>query len=370
MMCRGVRSLVLTGFLILGMCLPLFGSGSLERGERLEREGKWQEALDCFLAAMRERPPREEAFKKAGALLGKLKRYGEAQKLVAEGIRQFPESVSLRNLQGMLYLATGQSQQARQCWQDVLARDPKNAYAQEKLTALGREAPAGSHSSGDASPQTMPIDDGRGHDRTSLSLDLPPASPSLPLAEQESLAAEIFAQLKDADDWDLESFIAGYQKVITQCPQTVQAQIACWRLANLYLNAYPAAYGEPNYEGIIKSLEHLLHAYPESPIALHARHRLLFAYEQAGRFEKVAEILQKHQADFADDADDDQCMVWALMYADALAKLGKTSEAKRFYEEVITRDRDRNDFKADIARRRLADLPGEGGSTDVGAARQ
>ncbi len=333
-------------FSVLILSPVVFGGQAevLRKGVELEAAKKYDEAITLYREALKT-DPSEEIFKKAASLLGKLKRFDEAGEVLKAGLAKFPESVGLRNLQGLVNFSTGRKDTARSDWKWVLDKEPQNKFAQEWMAKLPSQG---------GTPATAPGATTSSAGSGSVAGDEDDQTPLKP-EEQEKLAKKIFDELGGTDQWKLEEFEKKYQTVIKRCPDTQQAQEACWRLSNLYLTGYEAANGSPNYQGIIDTLEHLIAKYPKTVIREDAEKRLLFAYEKGGKFDKAAEIYSRRILD--PELDDESYMTVAIGYADSLSQIGKGEEARKLYETVIQRDNNRNGFQAEIARMRLQGTP-------------
>ena len=106
--------------------------------------------------------------------------------------------------------------------------------------------------------------------------------PGLPCLKEE-LAKELFTIMDKTDKYDLKTFIALYNLVIKECPDTVKAQISLWRLSNLYLFSGD----KPDHPKTVELMEHLIQRYPDSSYIPNAKQRLLNAYEETGNMKKA-----------------------------------------------------------------------------------
>jgi tetratricopeptide (TPR) repeat protein len=171
---------------------------------------------------------------------------------------------------------------------------------------------------------------------------------SLSLEEQKKLAKELYEQMVALDKYETKRFVELHREVIERCPQTDQAEESCWRLSNLYL----LGESTPDFEGIIEVLEHLLKTYPATPLLPEAKNRLLIAYRQTQRYDKVVELYEELFRQNP-QAEDRQFMVWGLEYGEALAAVGRTADAQGLYQQILDRDNNRDSLEARVARQRL-----------------
>lgn len=185
-----------------------------------------------------------------------------------------------------------------------------------------------------------------------------PSPGALPIAEQEKLAKKLYADMSHLDRFDFDSFIAMHQDVIQKCPNTTWAEESHWRLSNLYYSGKSMLEGRPDYPKVIEILEQLLARYPKTKLAIDAQKRLLLAYQENGNFDKVVEIYARRFQEHP-KLPDDLFLTWALGYGEALEKTGKPLEAKKLYEEMITRDSRGISFQTTIAKKRLAGIGGK-----------
>ena len=179
-------------------------------------------------------------------------------------------------------------------------------------------------------------------------LNAAPQPVTLPVAEQDALASRLFKEMAEAEKWDLDTFIADYKTVIVKCPDTPQAEMACWRLSNLYLTADQ----EPNHEGVIETLEHFTTKYPGNILYGEAKERLLISYKAILDWKKVGEMYEELFR-LNPQPTDEETMRWSLGYGEALAELGKKDQAKKYFEEVLKKDNNRDSLEARVSRAKL-----------------
>ncbi len=325
------------------------GAAPLDEGKALEKTGQLEKALTVYLDGIKTAPS-EELYREAGTLLGKLQRYPQAVPLLEEGMGKYPDSTSLMNLLGLVKFKTGATTEAATLWEKVLARNSNNSFAKEwlakaKAPAAPARAPA---ATGATLPATGPRPGSTEERTTALTGD--PAQ-KLPLAEQEALAKQLYKDMAALDKYELAQFDTMHRTVIRKCPDTDFAEQSCWRLSNMYLMAED----EPNHEGIIEVLEHLIKTYPESPLIPEAKNRLLQSYRATGQHDRVVAFYEE-LFKLNPNPDEKDFMTWGLEYAEALAGLDRKDQARALYEKIIQMDNNRDQLEARVARERLAGL--------------
>lgn len=320
---------------------------ALKECRALERAGKFEEALAKYLELLKAAPS-EELYRDTGSLLGKLQRYDEAEKLLKEATQAFPRSTTLLNLEALIALRKGRTEDARRLWKTVLEIDSSNSFARRELdkleqsgTASPAKTPAPAASSATAQIETTPAPaqdkPAQGKDQTALYPE-----------EQKKLAEKLYEEMIGLDKWETARFEELHKQVIEKCPATDHAIESCWRLSNLYLMADD----QPRYEDVIQVLEHLVTKYPNSQIVPDAKNRLLLAYKNGGHPDKVVTMYQELFRNNP-NPDDRTFMLWGLEYADALSSVGKADEARTLYEQVIEKDGGKDQLEARVARERL-----------------
>lgn len=344
-----LRSLKLTVFVLLlaWSSLPGFAQDdALKKGRALQREKKYEEALQLYRDAIKTNPT-EELYIESGSLLGKLQKYDNALTILEKGLQAYPDSRSLKNLTALILVRKGDKTRAKALLEEVLAADADNSFARQWLEKINRGEGADSDvadspaaTSGDNSSASV----GGSGDGT-YQID-----GSMGEKEQEELAKQLYREMIDLEKWELDSFKALHRKVIEKCPQTGQAEESCWRLANLFL------LGEdpPDYESAIGVLEHLLKQYPDSPFFPDAKNRLLIAYQKTGQNDRVVSLYEELFTRDPDPVDEKVFMVRALEFADALNAIGRSSDAQAWYQKIIERDDGKDSLEARVAKERLA----------------
>lgn len=320
---------------------------ALKECRTLERAGKFEEALTKYLELI-QIAPSEELYRDAGSLLGKLQRYDEAEKLLKEATQAFPRSTALLNLEALIALRKGRTEDARHLWKTVLEIDAGNSFARKELdklatsgTASLTKAPAPAASS---APVQIETASAPSQDKPASEKEGTPLSPE----EQKKLAEKLYEEMISLDKWETVRFEELHKQVIEKCPATDHAIESCWRLSNLYMMADD----HPRYEDVIEVLEHLVTKYPNSQIIPDAKNRLLLAYKDGGHPDKVVVMYQELFRNNP-NPDDRTFMLWGLEYADALSAVGKADEARILYQQVVEKDGGKDQLEARVARERL-----------------
>ena len=174
------------------------------------------------------------------------------------------------------------------------------------------------------------------------------AQQKLPLEEQKALAKKIFNDLKQLERSDYESYIAFYDKVIRKCPDTITAQVAYWKLANLYMYRM----GPKKIPYAIELLENLIKKYPDTKFRAGAENNLIPLYLRNNDSEKLVDIYSNKIAKTPDN-DSFKFAAMLLEYAEALEKIGDTAQAKIVYERVINNKKVKDSFLFRRAQRKL-----------------
>ncbi len=323
----------------------------IKKGRALQSAKKFEEALQLYKTAIKEAPS-EDLYVEAASLLGKLQKYENAETILEIGIASYPESLSMKNLMGLIKFRKGDKDGSKKVFEDVLSRDPANNFAKRWLESVNKGEDAGTDavnvasgtealpSSPDDSTQAYnPSPDGTFNVSDALSKD-----------EQQALAVKLYTEMTGLEKWELDQFKELHKQVIEKCPQTDQAQESCWRLSNLYL------LGEdpPDYANVIAVLEHLLKKYPDTSLMPDAKNRLMIACQKSGQNEKLVTLYEELFTRDPEPADDKVFMVRALEFADALQAVGRTTDAQAWYQKIIEKDDGRDMIEARAAKARLA----------------
>ncbi len=341
--------------LVLALLLIISGSLSaseeaVKKGRALQSAKKYDEALQLYKTALKETPS-EDLYVEAASLLGKLQKYDNAETILAKGIESYPQSLSLKNLSGLIKFRKGDKEGAKTVFEQVLKLDPANSFAQKWLESVTKGEDGGTEAVTVASEtETLPSTG----DDSKLSYNPSPSgtftvSDALSKEEQAELAVKLYTEMTGLEKWELEQFKELHKQVIERCPLTQQAQESCWRLSNLYL------LGEdpPDYNNVIAVLEHLLKQYPDTELMPDAKNRLMVSCQRSGQNEKLVALYEELFTRDPEPADDKIFMVRALEFADALNAIGRTADAQAWYQKVIEKDDGRDQIEARAAKARL-----------------
>ena len=323
---------------------------AIRQGKALEKAQEYRKALLVYKKSLQQKPSRE-VYREAASLMGKLQKYDNAKVLLQRGLRDFPNDAGLMNLFGLIQLRKGAKDDARVLWEKVLQIDPENTFAKGWLKKLG--TPDGKLAEPDEKTDDAQV--AQADDSTDAGaaggMGTPAPGVALPIDEQKNLAKSRFEAMMTLDKWGTDQFESMYREIIDKCPDIDAAQESCWRLSNMYL----LADDPPNYDGIIEVLEHLVTRYPDSPLVPEAKNRLVTAYQKTGRYDGVVrlyeDLFQRNPK-----IDDLHYMIYALEYADALAALGRSDDAREYYQKVLQKDDNRDSLQARVARRKLAEM--------------
>lgn len=206
-------------------------------------------------------------------------------------------------------------------------------------------------------------DQGPVFDRILRSLHPLEAGEDGPSADAEAVtAATLFAEISALDNWDLEAMEALYKRVMTEFPDTDQAQESYWRLTNMYilafepqrwadaaalLEAYKARYPGSNY------LDERFAAFASNDISL-VDEKLLRIYDELDRPAAADAIYVTFLTDPAEL--DEERKEYAPGRATVLEKLGRNAEAIAWLRAWLALDHDPDDFMARVVQGDLARL--------------
>lgn len=177
-------------------------------------------------------------------------------------------------------------------------------------------------------------------------------SKKLSIDEQERLAKELFLKMSKTDASDTKVFIELYGRVIEECPDTERAQVAYWRLTNLYLQAFD----KPDYDRIASLLEEAVKRYPNTQATPHYKKRLLLAYEETRQWHKAVTLYEeaiKSEHGFLNDPKNAATMI---SYAEALIGSGNKAKAKDILKRVVAFGDRIEDWMLEIAKGTLKEL--------------
>lgn len=323
----------------------------VKKGRALQSAKKFDEALQLYKTALKETPS-EDLYVEAASLLGKLQKYDNAETILEIGIASYPESLSMKNLMGLIKFRKGDKDGSKKVFEEVLVKDPANNFAKRWLESVNKGEDAGTDAVNVASgTETLPSSP---DDSTQAYNPSPDGtfnvSDTLSKEEQQALAVKLYTEMTGLEKWELDQFKELHKQVIEKCPQTDQAQESCWRLSNLYL------LGEdpPDYANVIAVLEHLLKKYPDTSLMPDAKNRLMIACQKSGQNEKLVALYEELFTRDPEPADDKVFMVRALEFADALQAVGRSTDAQAWYQKIIEKDDGRDMIEARAAKARLA----------------
>ncbi len=339
------RYVPLIALLVLLCSLQAFAQDDvIKKGRALQREQKYDEALQLYRDALKQKPA-EDLYIESGSLLGKLQKYDNAMTVLEKGIKDFPQSTSLKNLMALILVRKGDKEKAKAMLEEVIAADSDNSFALSWLDKLKSSQTSGTEPADEqSSSSSTTSNSGSGSTTGAFSVD-----GSLPEDQQKELAKKLYQEMMELEKWELDSFKELHRKVIEKCPATAQAEESCWRLSNLYM------LGEdpPDFQSVIDVLEHLLKQYPDTPLLPDAKNRLLIACQQTNQMDKVVAIYEELFTRDPEPADDKTFMVRALEFGDALSAVGRAAEAQEWYQKVLVRDDGKDSLEARVARERL-----------------
>jgi len=339
------RYVPLIALLVLLCSLQAFAQDDvIKKGRALQREQKYDEALQLYRDALKQKPA-EDLYIESGSLLGKLQKYDNAMTVLEKGIKDFPQSTSLKNLMALILVRKGDKEKAKAMLEEVIAADSDNSFALSWLDKLKSSQTSGTEPADEQSSSSSSTSlSGSGSTTGAFSVDS-----SLPEDQQKELAKKLYQEMMELEKWELDSFKELHRKVIEKCPATAQAEESCWRLSNLYM------LGEdpPDFQSVIDVLEHLLKQYPDTPLLPDAKNRLLIACQQTNQMDKVVAIYEELFTRDPEPADDKTFMVRALEFGDALSAVGRAAEAQEWYQKVLVRDDGKDSLEARVARERL-----------------
>jgi tetratricopeptide (TPR) repeat protein len=314
----------------------------IKKGRALQNAKKYDEAQELYLNAIKP-DSSEDLYVEAASFLGKVQRYEVAESVLERGLKAYPESTSLMNLQGLIKHRKGDNDAATKMFEAVLARDAENSFAKKWLETVKSGAPV-------SGSETQ---SGEDSDSTSSYSPSPSGvyqvSASLGKEEQLKLAVELYKEMMELEKWELDRFIELHKQVIERCPLTDQAEESCWRLSNLYM----LGQDPPDFDNVIAVLEHLLKQYPETELLPDAKNRLMMAYQRTGRMNELVGLYEELFTRDPEPEDDQTFMVRALEFGNALTAVGRGADAALWYQKVIERDNNRNSLEARAARARL-----------------
>jgi tetratricopeptide (TPR) repeat protein len=174
--------------------------------------------------------------------------------------------------------------------------------------------------------------------------------PKIDISKQTVVAKELFYQLTNTGDNKAQKKI--YREIITKCPDTQEAQLAYYKLANIMMFEE----SEPNYYGVISLLKDFYVKYPKSQRLVTILPFLLRAYEELNKWDKIAEVYSFVFANSPDVLKKDY-IKHSYKFAQALERTNKREEAIKWYKKTLEKDDGKdNNFFINLAKTRLTDL--------------
>lgn len=155
-------------------------------------------------------------------------------------------------------------------------------------------------------------------------------APLLTLEQQQARATELFQQIRQSDKYDYAQIEQLYLKLISECPDTEQAEESYFRLSNLYRMGMDP----PEYRKLRELLEAYLERYPASEMAPEMGKRLRRAYEDTGQWPRVVELYHAEVSALTEE--DPHYLVTLLDYARALEGSGERDRSLAIYRQVAT----------------------------------
>jgi tetratricopeptide (TPR) repeat protein len=112
---------------------------SLARAKQLYEDGDLEGSLAMYRALIASGTDVAAAGKGAGLVSLRMKKYGEADNLLAMSLQTKPSDPDALYLRGQVAAATGQADRAREFYEQALAAEPGHARAASALSALKRQ---------------------------------------------------------------------------------------------------------------------------------------------------------------------------------------------------------------------------------------
>ncbi|MBF0410302.1 MAG: hypothetical protein HQM10_23350 [Candidatus Riflebacteria bacterium] len=307
-----------------------------EEARMLFAAGKKSEAAVVLEQAIAIKPS-PDLFIELASMLGKTGDYSRALSVAQKGCDAFPGKPGLENLRGLILFRSGDPEAAKNCWKNLLAMHPGDAFATEWLAKL-EKAPSNDTSEGRGS-QAAAVSESNSVDADDVVLSK---------TDQEKLAARLFAGIRASDKNDLDGIEAMYRKLIAKCPDTEAARESCWRLSNLYIYARNPS----DFRSAMEVLETFMKRYAGSPAEPLIINELIAVYDMLGEYAKLAEL---YRPVFADESKvkDEFYFIHGIRYANALEKLGQKDAAKVILENVKRKAEGVNQLAASLAASRL-----------------
>lgn len=175
-------------------------------------------------------------------------------------------------------------------------------------------------------------------------------SAKIDITKQTSLAKELFVQLTNTSDKKSQKSI--YREIIIKCPDTQEAQLAYYKLANIMMFEE----SEPDYFGVIRLLKDFHIRYTKSSRLNTILPFLLRAYEELNKWDKIAEVYAFIFRNNPDVLKKD-LIKHSYKFAQALERTRRKDEAIVWYRKTLEKDNGKdNNIFINLARTRLSDL--------------
>lgn len=174
----------------------------------------------------------------------------------------------------------------------------------------------------------------------------------LSLQDQQKLATQIFNQLRNTKEDDLDTFERLYKRVIEECPDTDKAKESYWRLTNLYLQVF----NPPRYREAVKVLEDAIYKYPKDEVTPQLKNTLLFAYEKIGQWSKAVELYEEPLKSYPALLQDPRNAATMINYAEALYNSGNSQKAAEVLRRVVSFGNQIEDWMIDAAKEKLREV--------------
>jgi len=136
---------------------------------------------------------------------------------------------------------------------------------------------------------------------------------------QKKLARSIFQEMISTPETTPETLTKQYLRVIQQCPDTLEAKISYFRLANLLLYGF----SPPRFDDISSLLQNYLSRYPGSAEEYEVKQRLIDVYRHTEKWCESAPQV------------DETLMTTIAFYARSLKLCGKDEQANHWHKELL-----------------------------------
>ncbi len=170
------------------------------------------------------------------------------------------------------------------------------------------------------------------------------------ITKQGPIARDLFNQIGSVNDKNSQKRL--YRDIIRKCPDTQEAQLAYYKLANIMMFEE----NEPDYIGVIHLLKDFHIRYPQSNRLGVVVPLLIRAYEELNRWDKINELYSYLFTNKPDVLKSD-IIKHSYRYAQSLEKVNKIDEAVKWYRKTVEKDDGKkNNFIINLAKTRLSEL--------------